>query len=65
MQKLKLTLWASAFALFLAGCAASQSMGRTKDGPTRVALETRFGTMTIELFDDTPAHRDNFIKLVE
>ena len=65
MQKLKLTLWVSAFALFLAGCAASQSAGRTKDGPTRVALETRFGTMTIELFDDTPAHRDNFIKLVE
>ena len=65
MQKLKLTLWVSAFALFLAGCAASQSAGRTKDGPTRVALETRFGTMTIELFDDSPAHRDNFIKLVE
>ena len=65
MQKLKLTLWVSAFALFLAGCAASQSAGRTKDGPTHVALETRFGTMTIELFDDTPAHRDNFIKLVE
>ena len=65
MQKLKLTLWAGAFALLVAGCAASQSAGRTKDGPTRVALETRFGTMTIELFDDTPAHRDNFIKLVE
>ena len=65
MQKLKLTLWASSFALFLAGCAASQSAGRMKDGPTRVALETRFGTMTIELFDNTPAHRDNFIKLAE
>jgi cyclophilin family peptidyl-prolyl cis-trans isomerase len=30
-----------------------------------VELETEFGTMTILLYDDTPLHRDNFIKLVE
>ena len=30
-----------------------------------VELETKFGTMLIELSDDTPQHRDNFIKLVE
>lgn len=66
MQQLKTILWASAFAaLFIAGCSASASSSRTKGGPTQVALETQFGTMTIELFDDTPAHRDNFIKLVE
>jgi len=65
MQKLKTILWAGAFALFIAGCAASSSSARTQGGPTQVALETQFGTMTIELFDDTPAHRDNFIKLVE
>ena len=29
-----------------------------------VELVTEFGNMTIELYDDTPAHRDNFIKLV-
>ena len=30
-----------------------------------VEVETQFGTMTILLYDDTPQHRDNFIKLVE
>ncbi len=30
-----------------------------------VELETEFGSMTIELFNDTPLHRDNFIKLAE
>ena len=65
MQHLKTILWASVLALFIAGCAASSSSTRTKGGPTHVALETQFGTMTIELFDDTPAHRDNFIKLVD
>lgn len=28
-------------------------------------METTMGTMTIQLFDDTPKHRDNFIKLAE
>jgi len=30
-----------------------------------VELETKFGTMLIELSDATPQHRDNFIKLAE
>ena len=30
-----------------------------------VVLRTQFGDMVIELFDDTPLHRDNFSKLVE
>lgn len=30
-----------------------------------VELTTPFGTMMIELYDDTPLHRDNFSKLVE
>jgi len=28
-------------------------------------METTMGTMTIQLYDDTPKHRDNFIKLAE
>ncbi len=34
-------------------------------GPSTVVLETSYGEMVIELFDDTPLHRDNFIKLVK
>ena len=30
-----------------------------------VVLETEFGNMLIQLYDDTPEHRDNFIKLAE
>ena len=30
-----------------------------------VELETDYGTMTILLYDETPKHRDNFIKLAE
>jgi len=30
-----------------------------------VELETEFGTMTILLYNETPQHRDNFVKLVE
>lgn len=30
-----------------------------------VVLETNLGSMTIKLYDETPAHRDNFIKLAE
>lgn len=32
---------------------------------TKVKIETSKGTMTVMLYDDTPLHRDNFVKLVE
>ena len=31
---------------------------------TKVALETTFGTIEIALYNETPLHRDNFVKLV-
>lgn len=31
---------------------------------TRVLIETNMGDMTVELYNETPLHRDNFIKLV-
>ena len=30
-----------------------------------VLLETTMGNIRIELYDDTPLHRDNFLKLVD
>lgn len=37
------------------------------DAPDKclVILQTEFGNMLMELYDDTPQHRDNFIKLAE
>lgn len=32
---------------------------------TKVKIETNKGTMTVMLYDDTPLHRDNFVKLTE
>ena len=29
-----------------------------------VLIETSYGNMTVELFNETPKHRDNFLKLV-
>ena len=32
---------------------------------TTVLIETSLGNIRVKLYDDTPAHRDNFIKLAE
>lgn len=42
-----------------------QTLEITEPENCLVEVETSFGTMTILLFDDTPKHRDNFIKIVE
>jgi len=34
-------------------------------GRTKVVIETDLGNMTFELYDSTPMHRDNFIKLAK
>ncbi|GAA0879568.1 peptidylprolyl isomerase [Algoriphagus jejuensis] len=35
------------------------------DPPVKVEMVTNFGTIVLQLSDETPLHRDNFIKLVE
>lgn len=34
-------------------------------GEQIVTIETEYGSMTVKLYDSTPLHRDNFIKLVK
>ncbi|MDZ4706796.1 MAG: peptidylprolyl isomerase [Saprospiraceae bacterium] len=34
-------------------------------GPQRAIIETDFGNIEIELYDQTPLHRDNFVKLAK
>jgi cyclophilin family peptidyl-prolyl cis-trans isomerase len=38
---------------------------KNQSSATFVELETNVGTMKLKLYDNTPGHRDNFIKLVE
>lgn len=48
-----------AFAVFM-----SFTISCGPKGGQKVVIETDFGDMTLELYDSTPKHRDNFIKLV-
>ncbi|KGN88030.1 peptidylprolyl isomerase [Porphyromonas gulae] len=47
--------------VFVACCAAAAQTGEVRH---RVLIETSRGKMTVELFNETPIHRDNFITLV-
>ncbi len=46
-------------AAILAACGGSKQKG------TQVLIETSAGDITVRLFDDTPLHRDNFVRLAE
>lgn len=52
----------------LTACSAGskkQSNDMENEKRTRVKLETTLGNITVELYNETPKHRDNFIKLVK
>lgn len=53
-----------ALTALLFGLIASSCNGQQKSG-TDVVLETTMGDITIRLFDETPGHRDNFVRNVE
>lgn len=42
----------------------SPSQGKRKEKRSVVQIETSMGNITVALSDDTPIHRDNFLKLV-
>jgi peptidyl-prolyl cis-trans isomerase B (cyclophilin B) len=42
-----------------------QIMAQTEKPETLVVIHTQFGDMTAKLYNDTPKHRDNFIKLIK
>lgn len=41
------------------------SMVKAQDARPKVLISTNYGDMTVELYNETPQHRDNFIKLIE
>ncbi len=51
--------------LFLAVLFPIQGAKNKKEKRSIVRIETNMGTMKVALFDDTPLHRDNFLKLAE
>ena len=46
-----------------ASCSFSQSKA-VPEGP-QVLIKTRFGDMKVVLYNETPLHRDNFMKLTK
>jgi len=45
--------------------AATQANTTNNETMTKVELETTLGNIVVELYNETPQHRDNFIKLVK
>jgi len=51
--------------LTLALLVGIQLMAQTEKPETLVVIHTTYGDMTAKLYNDTPKHRDNFIKLIK
>mgnify|MGYP002847569923 FL=1 len=50
----------------VSGCEREMTtLVETNQEPVRIEIETKFGSMIVQLSDSTPQHRDNFLKLVE
>lgn len=63
---MKKVIAALAAFLSLAACNNDKTQQKEMKDQARpvVELQTSFGTMKVELYNETPKHRDNFIKLV-
>jgi peptidyl-prolyl cis-trans isomerase B (cyclophilin B) len=51
--------------LFLNGSSQSDTTLKKKDRKRDILVQTTLGDMTVRLYDSTPLHRDNFLKLVK
>lgn len=59
----KITL--AVISLFICFAAFSQAKPGKSNKPVTVLIETEYGNMTAVLYNDTPLHRDNFLKLIK
>lgn len=50
---------------FIVSCTALKKTKTAETTPQRVMITTDYGTMVLRLYNKTPLHRDNFIKLVK
>lgn len=51
--------------LFIVSCSASKKASIKATSEKKVMITTDYGTMVLKLYNKTPLHRDNFIKLVK
>ena len=55
----------AALIMVLAACGAGTKKTTDMEKRTQVKIETTMGDITVELYNETPLHRDNFIKLAK
>ena len=60
---IKRKIFSALITLFISFSCLAQTINKEKQ--YRVMIETNFGTIKIRLYNETPLHRDNFIKLVK
>ena len=51
--------------VLLAACGAGSKKSTDMEKRTQVKIETTLGNIVVELYNETPKHRDNFIKLAK
>ena len=51
--------------MVLAACGAGSKKSTNMEKRTQVKIETTLGDIVVELYNETPKHRDNFIKLAK
>ena len=51
--------------VLLAACGAGSKKQNNMEKRTQVKIETTVGDIVVELYNETPLHRDNFIKLAK
>ena len=67
-RKLVITLFAIVASMTMMAQTATTDTDNHADvckGTVRVKMETRLGNIVVRLYDATPKHRDNFVKLVK
>ena len=64
MKTNRFLIIAALFAMF-ASCGTGSKKQTNMENRTLIKFETTLGNITVALYDETPKHRDNFIKLVK
>ena len=64
-MKTKQILILAAFVMTLLSCGTGSKKSNNMEKRTQVKIETTMGDIVVELYNETPKHRDNFIKLAK
>lgn len=64
-MKRKLIAAITILACCLTGCKSGQKNSNDMENETKLRIETSAGDIVVKLYNETPQHRDNFIKLAQ